>query len=628
VKGLGGILVYVLLIIGAVAMLMPFAWMVVTSIKLPGEVEQWPPKWGTKNFLSKREVKIEKDYSGDSLTLVVNDDAFLRGKVHILFESTPSYSYDIPEGKFHAIYENYKDLFSKKPADFKSTGDFVTYQLKTLENYLSKTAFYDTVISNVTKSLNALKTVSKMVNIRVSDEEDKNNLSSYIHKLQGALAELKVKSEGIYDSMALFLSKSDVNEILKIFSEFKKGAGSTPALNTRQAKLLLNFIEAKVLKPVESSFAPYHAYVDVLDALVKVQDDRFEENEIVARFKTKSEKYDSLKNYLSKDYPWIWSSIEKRAKKSPDSLWTTIDALLEEKKNSKNEEILKEIENSLISSEVETLAVFRDVENLVKKCLDVSYGKNINFEDYINYGNIMEFVNRYTDGVVKIAENMEEYKEFYKMEGLKTSLNAIKSIAERLQKNLKVDPMNFVRKIYYMDKEYRKEYNDVRERYINAVDTMVILENPAPEIVKSVKTHIMKGKDMTKQTIAVDFSVHSINFYDDRIRVAVFFNFGEIVKNIFQNYVDAWHAAPFGRYYANTVFVATATTVLEVILASMAAFAFAILSFPEGLLCLKYRKRQRAVWDLWSLIHRRDFQTLDRNIRCQQSFQEGFLYTL
>ncbi|MCD6449305.1 MAG: carbohydrate ABC transporter permease [Thermotogaceae bacterium] len=131
-----------------------------------------------------------------------------------------------------------------------------------------------------------------------------------------------------------------------------------------------------------------------------------------------------------------------------------------------------------------------------------------------------------------------------------------------------------------MDKEYRKEYNDVRERYINAVDTMVILENPAPEIVKSVKTHIMKGKDMTKQTIAVDFSVHSINFYDDRIRVAVFFNFGEIVKNIFQNYVDAWHAAPFGRYYANTVFVATATTVLEVILASMAAFAFAILSFP------------------------------------------------
>jgi len=56
-------------------------------------------------------------------------------------------------------------------------------------------------------------------------------------------------------------------------------------------------------------------------------------------------------------------------------------------------------------------------------------------------------------------------------------------------------------------------------------------------------------------------------------------NYSEIFANIFQNYVDAWHAAPFSKYYINTVFMATSTTVFEIIIAAMAAFAFAKLEF-------------------------------------------------
>ena len=47
----------------------------------------------------------------------------------------------------------------------------------------------------------------------------------------------------------------------------------------------------------------------------------------------------------------------------------------------------------------------------------------------------------------------------------------------------------------------------------------------------------------------------------------------------FQNYIDAWHAAPWTRYFANTVFVAVASTLLSLMTSSLAAFAFACINF-------------------------------------------------
>ena len=47
----------------------------------------------------------------------------------------------------------------------------------------------------------------------------------------------------------------------------------------------------------------------------------------------------------------------------------------------------------------------------------------------------------------------------------------------------------------------------------------------------------------------------------------------------FQNYVDAWDAAPFGRYFFNSALVAVAVTVGQLITCSLAAFAFARMEF-------------------------------------------------
>ncbi len=46
-----------------------------------------------------------------------------------------------------------------------------------------------------------------------------------------------------------------------------------------------------------------------------------------------------------------------------------------------------------------------------------------------------------------------------------------------------------------------------------------------------------------------------------------------------ENYSDAWSRAPWGRYFANTIFVSVSVTILELITACLAAYAFARMKF-------------------------------------------------
>lgn len=47
----------------------------------------------------------------------------------------------------------------------------------------------------------------------------------------------------------------------------------------------------------------------------------------------------------------------------------------------------------------------------------------------------------------------------------------------------------------------------------------------------------------------------------------------------FQNFVDAWEAAPFGRFYVNSIITACSGVVLQMIIAALAAYAFARIHF-------------------------------------------------
>jgi ABC-type glycerol-3-phosphate transport system permease component len=47
------------------------------------------------------------------------------------------------------------------------------------------------------------------------------------------------------------------------------------------------------------------------------------------------------------------------------------------------------------------------------------------------------------------------------------------------------------------------------------------------------------------------------------------------------NYVEAWNAAPFGRFYINTIITTSVGVAAEVILGTMTAYAFVYLPFPR-----------------------------------------------
>lgn len=51
------------------------------------------------------------------------------------------------------------------------------------------------------------------------------------------------------------------------------------------------------------------------------------------------------------------------------------------------------------------------------------------------------------------------------------------------------------------------------------------------------------------------------------------------------NYPDAWHAAPFARYFFNSAFVSVLATVIQVLLCSLAGYAFARVPFTWRSAC-------------------------------------------
>ena len=64
-------------------------------------------------------------------------------------------------------------------------------------------------------------------------------------------------------------------------------------------------------------------------------------------------------------------------------------------------------------------------------------------------------------------------------------------------------------------------------------------------------------------------------------------SFPEVIR--WSNYLDAWQAVPFGRFFANSLFVAVATTVAVIVTSSMAGYSFARLRYPgRDLIFLAY----------------------------------------
>lgn len=575
------LIIYILVASGAILMLMPFAWMVATSFKLPSEVEKWPPKWSSRNFLSERSIKVKvvekaggidwrslsirealafvvlkEEEERSVLSLLINDDPVIRGTLIIEFFSpnggNPDYAekidpetfeefkdslqrYNIPNSLKKIFDENIPSLFFSKVFNFyRSSG----------KPFLDRIDIVDRMESYLKLAEKNYNTLKKFANIRVKDEEERKKFVDFLtesyENLSDFVSNMQIYKAGVED----ILEDREVKEIIGKMKDLIEKIGS-PSFTNPSVIPLLNFYKKKILEPLIVEKDTLEIYLEIKKFYRSVQKETLDGNRIVAKFRTKEEKIKLLKER-------IMNAIKNERYKK------ILERLIEEKDLAEkfakvlDENVLEELKQ--LGVEDENLStVFNDIKDSVVRLANLLIEKGEDLKDYFEESTNIDI----------FLKSLE--KDF----GGSSSFILVKSKISKLSKRISLRELFSIMKEVFDNVE---AISLVRKIYSDTVSELKLISAPS-------KITAVRIRGLENLEIVFD-GIDKVFFEDEKYLVKAKFSFGEIFANIFQNYVDAWKSAPFARYYMNTVIVATTTTILEVIIASMAAFAFSILKFP------------------------------------------------
>ncbi|HIP92652.1 MAG TPA: hypothetical protein EYH25_04305, partial [Thermotoga sp.] len=327
------LIIYILVASGAILMLMPFAWMVATSFKLPSEVEKWPPKWSSRNFLSERSIKVKvvekaggidwrslsirealafvalKEEERSVLSLLINDDPVRRGTLIIEFFSpnggNPDYAekidpetfeefkdslqrYNIPNSLKKIFDENIPSLFFSKVFNFyRSSG----------KPFLDRIDIVDRMESYLKLAEKNYNTLKKFANIRVKDEEERKKFVDFLtesyENLSDFVSNMQIYKAGVEN----ILEDREVKEIIEKMKDLIEKIGS-PSFTNPSVIPLLNFYKKKILEPLIIEKDTLEVYLEIKKFYRAVQEETLDGNRIVAKFKTKEEKIKLLKERI------------------------------------------------------------------------------------------------------------------------------------------------------------------------------------------------------------------------------------------------------------------------------------------------------------------------------------------
>ncbi|KAF2961557.1 ATPase [Fervidobacterium sp. 2310opik-2] len=542
--------IYILLIFGTVVMIAPFAWMLVTSFKLPSEVNSWPPRWSTKSFSTQRDVKVVPSTGTTSsvkglslrealtfvakktqgLVLVVNDDPFYRGTLTIPFKGS-TYTLSLNQ-------EEYKQFLQslKIPSDFSIDDEIENnpegFFEKVLLNYIygatpvfKRTDFIERLSGNVETLLNGIDTMLTFGIDRIQDENEKEKFANFLEKKMKELQELSTKIQKYKAGNEVILTIDELKEIRNIISNYNLVYENSNELsenyNNALQNSLLNYLDN------------INFFLSTYDYFVKIQDKKVDEN-IVAQPMTEEERKALLLEKIKdlEDFEDIKSFVDKHGMNNLiDEFAKSIDLEIERKYgvNSVDLANIKSLVNSIVN-----IATERQIN--IKEELKNS------FEDFLNkVSSVVGFDLTFSSAKAKLDAFSEE---------LNNADNLLKEVA-----------LNIIK------------LQNLRMAYEGSINAWKIIR--APEFVESVLVKDGKSIEIVMKNVS------PVYFMDDNIKnIHLKFSFSDVVKNVFQNYVLAWKSAPFGRYYINTIFIATVTTILEVIISAMAAYAFSWMNFP------------------------------------------------
>lgn len=614
---------YTLLVIGAFVMLMPFAWMILTSVKLDTEVESWPPKWTSNSFAKQRNVKLNLVRSADvaldfsslsieeffnlasiigskkkgekTLVYSINDDTPYRGIFELNLNAgagkNPTYARAIPRAEFDKFLTE-QGALRPLPDEVQSILDTVgmvddpIVYLPSLMNelFFSSHAFLnrigvvtssDGVLNKVNAYLvsNGVKLVEHRALLPSEQDEPQTALlkAAYRDWLERLVRTFETQ-KGIYTIANQFfrkgqplLSQADLEEISAKYAQtFADGLTYTglaatmnvsveeaEALVSEQDWAVIRLVDRNIREPLKSFQNLLRLGITTYRFYTRLQTDQLSSGTLRFQFRKEADiKQDILEQIKN-------SSLTQEHKRLTQEVLeghpvdTSVNALLKELDRIFTSHLSERgIDPSKIQSTLLNLKDFVGTLNSV--FLDHPELEEPIMRAFLGDGDPVDVLN--TSSVPASQRR-----------ALVDQLNRLKTLF-RGQPDALLYVLIHER---FVENEVVEYYSEVYSRYGYRMD---VLE--APKEVKDVRFRSYKSIE-----IVLD-GIQPYWFWDETQQLQVRFTFWEVFQNVFQNYVDAWVMGKyFGNYYFNTVFVALVTTLLDVLFACMAAFAFAKLNF-------------------------------------------------
>lgn len=562
-KTLGIVVVYILLAAGAIVMLMPFAWMIITSLKTSGEINAWPPTWTTKNFSNEWDLKLvldssisgprtglslsefrtlstQQSFNPDKIVYRIDGDFVRRGEIELLFEEinySENYDVDPVLLDIYQYLENVQvrddlaNLFVPKDYSLENFEN-IYFALFSQENgYFKQTS----TIRRIQQTLNKIQsfldvTLERNINIlpyfRINDNmsqqeiehvlERKDFFSQYLLSIKENIEVLDFKLRTFTAELRI-INQKEVQEIIDLLADFLSN------IYTFDDNILSNtntLIMRNIYTPIMDDINTLTFFLYFIEKYESLQDIKIQDVKIAFEVPNKDTMYKNIIDEITKSqFPEEFKQIVIREANKQN-----IENL--------NAEIVSLLENDIIDD---------IAQNLVQRPSELSI--------YINIIRTLSNKNTPLEDAQKALSQSDYNFLIQNISNKESELNRI------LEKR----------------KEYDKILTDFDKFFLNTISKVNIVEAP------SFIDYILYKNDSTIEIYTNN--VPAIWLLDETPNAKVAYSFGQVLANIFQNYVDAWNAAPFSRYYLNTIFVASATTILEIIFASMAAFAFSKLNF-------------------------------------------------
>ncbi|AFG34346.1 carbohydrate ABC transporter membrane protein 2, CUT1 family [Fervidobacterium pennivorans DSM 9078] len=546
------LVIYLLLVIGSVVMIAPFAWMIVTSFKLPSEVNSWPPKWTTRSFASSRDVKvvpstgtvstvkglslrealafIAKKTTG--LNLNVNDDPFYRGTLTIPFKGV-RYSKGASQEEFSnflaqiTIPTDFNADISNPEQFFENV--FLFY--KTGANpFFRRDVFVEGLIGSLESLADTIDMISTFGIDRITDESEKSTFEKFLEDVVKNIELVKAEVNKYKAGAEIVLSDEEIDAIKDVLSRYNFVYSGINEVSENYNNTVRNTV-GKYLENIDF-------YVKVKAYFSEIQNEQAE-TDIVAVPLSKEERVNLLINRVQdfKDRDLLVEIVKN----------TSLKNVVEEFAKRIDDEVVRKFNIS-----VQDLA---SLKTLLGNLINIAAENGLDSQALLNDS---------YDTFIDALESKVGFNLSYS--ATKSKLDAYAEEIPNAKEVFRAVALNSL------------ELQSLRAIYEQTVYAWRVVS--APSFVKDVL--VKEGK--TIEILLED--VHPVYFVDDGIKtVHVKFSPGDVFKNVFQNYVSAWNAAPFGRYYFNTVFIATVTTILEIVISAMAAYAFSWMNFPgKGLL--------------------------------------------